>query len=73
MEIIRGGIYQNKGMNSNGDLVDIYPLTVLEAVIDSESGMPAKKSLKDTYTNGLNELKERNKAAFQLLKIKLMK
>ena len=58
MEIIRGGIYQNKGMNSNGDLVDIYPLTVLDAVIDSESGMPAKKSLKDTYTNGLNELKE---------------
>lgn len=63
MEIIRGGIYQNKGMNSNGDLVDIYPLTVLEAVIDSESGMPAKKSLKDTYTNGLNELKEQEQSS----------
>ena len=67
MEIIRGGIYQNKGMNSNGDLVDIYPLTVLEAVIDSESGMPAKKSLKDTYTNGLNELKEQEQSSLSAI------
>ena len=70
MEIIRGGIYQNKGMNSNGDLVDIYPLTVLEAVIDSESGMPAKKSLKDTYTNGLNELKEQEQSSLSAIEDK---
>ena len=67
MEIIRGGIYQNKGMNSDGELVDIYPLTVLEAVIDSESGMPAKKSLKDTYTNGLNELKEQEQSSLSAI------
>ena len=70
MEIIRGGIYQNKGMNSNGDLVDIYPLTVLEAVIDSKSGMPAKKSLKDTYTNGLNELKEQEQSSLSAIEDK---
>lgn len=70
MEIIRGGIYQNKGMNSNGELVDIYPLTVLEAVIDSESGMPAKKSLKDTYTNGLNELKEQEHSSLSAIEDK---
>ena len=70
MEIIRGGIYQNKGMNSDGDLVDIYPLTVLEAVIDSESGMPAKKSLKDTYTNGLNELKEQEQSSLSAIENK---
>lgn len=70
MEIIRGGIYQNKGMNSNGDLVDIYPLTVLDAVIDSESGMPAKKSLKDTYTNGLNELKEQEQSSLSAIEDK---
>lgn len=70
MEIIRGGIYQNKGMNSNGDLVDIYPQTVLEAVIDSESGMPAKKSLKDTYTNGLNELKEQEHSSLSAIEDK---
>ena len=70
MEIIRGGIYQNKGMNSSGDLVDIYPLTVLEAVIDSESGMPAKKSLKDTYTNGLNELKEQEQSSLSAIEDK---
>ena len=70
MEIIRGGIYQNKGMNSNGELVDIYPLTVLEAVIDSESGMPAKKSLKDTYTNGLNELKEQEQSSLSAIEDK---
>ena len=70
MEIIRGGIYQNKGMNSGGDLVDIYPLTVLEAVIDSESGMPAKKSLKDTYTNGLNELKEQEQSSLSAIEDK---
>lgn len=70
MEIIRGGIYQNKGMNSDGDLVDIYPLTVLEAVIDSESGMPAKKSLKDTYTNGLNELKEQEQSSLSAIEDK---
>ena len=70
MEIIRGGIYQNKGMNSDGDLVDIYPLTVLEAVIDSESGMPAKKSLKDTYTNGLNELKEQEHSSLSAIEDK---
>lgn len=70
MEIIRGGIYQNKGMDSNGDLVDIYPLTVLEAVIDSESGMPAKKSLKDTYTNGLNELKEQEQSSLSAIEDK---
>lgn len=70
MEIIRGGIYQNKGMNSNGDLVDIYPLTVLEAVIDSESGMPAKKSLKDTYTNGLNALKGQEQSSLSAIEDK---
>lgn len=70
MEIIRGGIYQNKGMNSDGNLVDIYPLTVLEAVIDSESGMPAKKSLKDTYTNGLNELKEQEQSSLSAIEDK---
>ena len=70
MEIIRGGIYQNKGMNSDGELVDIYPLTVLEAVIDSESGMPAKKSLKDTYTNGLNELKEQEQSSLSAIEDK---
>ena len=70
MEIIRGGIYQNKGMNSNGELVDIYPQTVLEAVIDSESGMPAKKSLKDTYTNGLNELKEQEQSSLSAIENK---
>ena len=70
MEIIRGGIYQNKGMNSSGDLVDIYPLTVLEAVIDSKSGMPAKKSLKDTYTNGLNELKEQEQSSLSAIEDK---
>ena len=70
MEIIRGGIYQNKGMNSNGELVDIYPQTVLEAVIDSESGMPAKKSLKDTYTNGLNELKEQEQSSLSAIEDK---
>lgn len=70
MEIIRGGIYQNKGMNSDGDLVDIYPLTVLDAVIDSESGMPAKKSLKDTYTNGLNELKEQEHSSLSAIEDK---
>ena len=61
MEIIRGGIYQNKGMNSDGELVDIYPLTVLDAVIDS------KKSLKDTYTNGLNELKEQEQSSLSAI------
>lgn len=70
MEIIRGGIYQNKGMNSNGDLVDIYPQTVLEAVIDSESGMPAKKSLKDTYTNGLNALKGQEQSSLSAIEDK---
>lgn len=70
MEIIRGGIYQNKGMNSNGELVDIYPQTVLEAVIDSESGMPAKKSLKDTYINGLNELKEQEQSSLSAIEDK---
>lgn len=70
MEIIRGGIYQNKGMNSDGDLVDIYPLTVLEAVIDSESGMPAKKSLKDTYTNGLNALKGQEQSSLSAIENK---
>lgn len=70
MEIIRGGIYQNKGMNSNGELVDIYPLTVLEAVIDSESGMPAKKSLKDTYTNGLNALKGQEQSSLSAIEDK---
>ena len=70
MEIIRGGIYQNKGMNSDGELVDIYPLTVLEAVIDSESGMPAKKSLKDTYTNGLNELKGQEQSSLSAIEDK---
>ena len=70
MEIIRGGIYQNKGMNSDGELVDIYPLTVLEAVIDSESGMPAKKSLKDTYTNGLSELKEQEQSSLSAIEDK---
>ena len=70
MEIIRGGIYQNKGMNSDGELVDIYPLTVLEAVIDSENGMPAKKSLKDTYTNGLNELKEQEQSSLSAIEDK---
>lgn len=70
MEIIRGGIYQNKGMNSNGELVDIYPLTVLEAVIDSESGMPAKKSLKDTYTNGLNALKGQEQSSISAIEDK---
>lgn len=70
MEIIRGGIYQNKGMNSDGELVDIYPQTVLEAVIDSESGMPAKKSLKDTYTNGLNELKEQEQSSLSAIEDK---
>lgn len=70
MEIIRGGIYQNKGMNSNGDLVDIYPQTVLEAVIDSESGMPAKKSLEDTYTNGLNALKGQEQSSLSAIEDK---
>lgn len=70
MEIIRGGIYQNKGMNSNGDLVDIYPQTVLEAVIDSESGMPAKKSLKDTYINGLNALKGQEQSSLSAIEDK---
>lgn len=70
MEIIRGGIYQNKGMNSNGELVDIYPQTVLEAVIDSESGMPAKKSLKDTYTNGLNALKGQEQSSLSAIEDK---
>lgn len=70
MEIIRGGIYQNKGMNSDGELVDIYPLTVLEAVIDSESGMPAKKSLKDTYTNGLNALKGQEQSSLSAIEDK---
>lgn len=70
MEIIRGGIYQNKGMNSDGELVDIYPLTVLEAVIDSESGMPAKKSLKDTYTNGLNALKGQEQSSISAIENK---
>lgn len=70
MEIIRGGIYQNKGMNSNGELVDIYPQTVLEAVIDSESGMPAKKSLKDTYINGINALKGQEQSSLSAIEDK---
>lgn len=70
MEIIRGGIYQNKGMNSNGELVDIYPQTVLEAVIDSESGMPAKKSLEDTYINGLNALKGQEQSSLSAIENK---
>lgn len=70
MEIIRGGIYQNKGMNSDGNLVDIYPLTVLEAVIDSESGMPAKKSLKDTYINGINALKGQEQSSLSAIEDK---